>query len=65
VIEDDDRLIAVYPYRDADYSKVTISTRNLMLLSCGVPGIGTTDLEKAEVICVGYITRFCGGIPHR
>ncbi len=65
VIQDVDRLVAVYPYRDADYSKVTPSTSNLMLLTCGVPGIGEAELEKAEAVCVGYITRFCGGATHR
>jgi DNA/RNA-binding domain of Phe-tRNA-synthetase-like protein len=65
VIQDDDRLVAVYPYRDADYSKVTTTTRNLMLLTCGVPGIGVEELEKAEAVCVEYITRFCGGAPSR
>jgi len=65
VIQDDDRLVAVYPYRDAEYSKVTTTTRNLMLLTCGVPGIGVAELEKAEAVCVGYITRFCGGAPSR
>lgn len=63
VIQDDERLIAVYPYRDADYSKVTTSTRNLLLMTCGVPGIGAEELEKAEAIAVDYITRFCGGAP--
>jgi DNA/RNA-binding domain of Phe-tRNA-synthetase-like protein len=63
VIQDDDRLVAVYPYRDADHSKVTISTHNLLLLTCGVPGIGAEVLEKAEVVGVEYITRFCGGVP--
>ncbi len=62
VINDDDRLIAVYPYRDADFSKVTTSTHNLMLLTCGVPGISNSELAKAEEICVDYIRRFCGGV---
>lgn len=65
VIQDDDRLVAVYPYRDADYSKVTATTRNLLLLTCGVPGIGAAELERAEAVCVGYVTRFCGGTPLR
>jgi DNA/RNA-binding domain of Phe-tRNA-synthetase-like protein len=61
VIQDDDRLVAVYPYRDADYSKVTITTRNLLLLTCGVPGISDEMLEKAEAIGVEYINLYCGG----
>ena len=63
VIQDDERLVAVYPYRDADYSKVITSTRNLLLLTCGVPSIGDEALKKAELIGVEYITRFCGGAP--
>ena len=63
VIEDDERLIAVYPYRDADYSKVTTSTRNLLLITCGVPGVRDDVLSSAEVVCILYIKRFCGGTP--
>lgn len=65
VIQDDERLVAVYPYRDAEYSKVTTNTRNLVLLTCGVPGIGIAELENAEAVCVAYIARFCGGVPSR
>ncbi len=50
IIQDDERLIAVYPYRDAEFSKVTLSTRNLLLMVCGVPGIGGLELEKAEAV---------------
>jgi DNA/RNA-binding domain of Phe-tRNA-synthetase-like protein len=63
VIEDNERLIAVYPYRDADYSKVTTSTRNLLLMTCGVPGVREEALSHAEEVCIEYIKRFCGGTP--
>jgi len=63
VIQDDERLIAVYPYRDAEYSKVTTSTSNILLMTCGVPGVGDEALSNAETTCIGYIRRFCGGIP--
>jgi len=63
IIQDEERLIAVYPYRDADYSKVTTSTANLLLMTCGVPGINDGKLGEAEVTGVEYITRFCGGTP--
>ncbi len=61
IIQDDERLIAVYPYRDADYSKVTTYTVNILLMTCGVPGIGDEGLRKAEKVGIEYITRFCGG----
>jgi DNA/RNA-binding domain of Phe-tRNA-synthetase-like protein len=63
VIEDDVRLIAIYPYRDDEYSKVTTSTRNFLLMTCGVPGVGDDALSHAEAVCIGYIKRFCGGTP--
>ena len=61
VLSDEERLVAIYPYRDADSTKVTAETRNIMLLVCGVPGIDDALLERAALIAINYITRFCGG----
>ncbi len=59
VVADSKRLIAIYPYRDADYSKVTLETRSIYLMTCGVPGISLEDLKKAEDLAMQYILRFC------
>lgn len=61
IIADSERLIAIYPYRDAEYSKVTEETRNVLILVCGVPGIGGEMLSNAGRLAVDYIKRFCGG----
>lgn len=61
VMEDDEKLIAVYPYRDADNTKITLGTRNMVLIACGVPGIEEKHLMRAGKLGVEYITRFCGG----
>jgi len=61
VVSDSKRLIAIYPYRDADYSKVTLQTKNIYLMTCGVPGLSSEKLKEAEELAVKYITRFCGG----
>ena len=61
VIQDATRLVAVYPYRDADYSKVASNTKNVLLMTCGVPGISQEMLTEAEKIGIDYITRFCHG----
>ena len=58
----DDKLVAVYPYRDADSTKVTTDTKNVILLSCGVPGIEIGLLEHAIITAIDYITMFCGGV---
>lgn len=61
VVADEEKLIAVYPYRDAEGTKVTAATRNLCLLACGAPGIGEGALVEASRVAVDYITKFCGG----
>jgi len=59
VVSDARRLIAIYPYRDADYSKVTLETRRIYLMTCGVPGISLEKLREAERLAAEYITKFC------
>jgi len=61
VISDDEKLVAIYPHRDADQSKVTENTKSVLLLVCGVPGITMDVLARAATVAIEYITRFCGG----
>ncbi len=61
VVEDGEKLIAIYPYRDADACKITLKTKDTLMLVCGVPNIGDEVLERAGRVTVDYITRFCGG----
>ena len=35
VISDGEKLVAVYPHRDADNTKITEKTKNVVLLVCG------------------------------
>lgn len=61
VISDGEKLVAVYPHRDADDTKITMQTKNVVLLVCGVPGIGEEKLQKAAQVALEYIIRFCDG----
>jgi len=61
VVADSSRLVAIYPYRDAEYSKVTLRTEKVCLMVCGVPGIRVEVLKNAGRLAVDYILRFCGG----
>lgn len=61
VVEDARGLVAVYPYRDADRTKVTPDTRGAVLMVCGVPGIDVDVLAETGGRTVELITRFCGG----
>jgi len=61
VISDQERIVALYPHRDADYSKLTEKTRNATILVCGVPGIAPEALSKSEKIAIEYVLKFCDG----
>ncbi len=62
VVLDDMKLVAIYPYRDADESKLNEKTRNVLLMVCGVPGISKERLNNAKNMAIEYVTRFCGGM---
>ncbi len=61
VIESANELIALYPYRDAHLSRITIFTENAFIVVCGVPGISNETLMDARKRAEAYITRFCHG----
>jgi len=65
VCEDDERLVAIYPHRDAEASKVTLGTKDVLCLVCGVPGIPEAALREASDVTAGIVTRFCGGAATR
>ncbi len=61
VIEDESRLVAIYPYRDADHSKVSPKTKNVLMLMCGAPGISTEKLNSSADEAKKILPLFCGG----
>ncbi len=61
VVSDDKQIVAIYPYRDADASKVTEETKNVLILVCGVPGISEDKLRSAMKVAFDFITMSCGG----
>ena len=62
VISDEEKLVAIYPYRDAEKSKVTAGAKNLLILVCGVPGVDDKCMNEAGKVALEFVTRFCGGI---
>jgi DNA/RNA-binding domain of Phe-tRNA-synthetase-like protein len=61
IVSDSEKLVAIYPYRDADSTKITLTTKKLLLMICGVPGVNLMTLEEAMSVAVDCITRFGGG----
>ncbi|OPY39362.1 MAG: phenylalanyl-tRNA synthetase subunit beta [Methanoregulaceae archaeon PtaU1.Bin059] len=62
VLTDSEEIIAVYPYRDSDATKVTIETRNIHIVACGVPKVDRERVIEGYTLCAGYLERYCGGI---
>jgi DNA/RNA-binding domain of Phe-tRNA-synthetase-like protein len=65
VISDNKKLIAVYPYRDSENTKVTEKTKNVTIIACGVPGIPNKLLSKASKIAYLYVKTFCNGMKEK
>jgi DNA/RNA-binding domain of Phe-tRNA-synthetase-like protein len=61
IITDNEKMIAIYPYRDADNTKVTEITEKITIIVCGAPGINEETLENASQMAQEYIRRFCDG----
>lgn len=58
---DGDEIIAIYPYRDSDATKVTIETENIHIVTCGVPKINQELVVAAYSICAAYLEEHAGG----
>jgi len=63
IMTDAEQIIAIYPYRDSDTTKVTQKTRNIRIITCGVPNIGRQQLIEAYDLCAGYLKEYARGIP--
>lgn len=61
VIVDGESIIAVYPYRDSDATKVTEETENVRIVSCGAPGVPVEKVIEAFRLCAEYLEMFTGG----
>ncbi len=63
ILADRDKIVAIYPYRDSEGTKTTSATRNIHIVSCGVPGIKKNRILEAYGTCARYLKEHTGGIP--
>ncbi|MEM3874574.1 MAG: phenylalanine--tRNA ligase beta subunit-related protein [Candidatus Bathyarchaeia archaeon] len=61
VLADTQRVLCIYPYRDADQTKITPETKNILLVAYGAPGITQQQLEEAVKTALEFIKAYCGG----
>lgn len=60
VLTDEKQVLCVYPYRDADNTKVTMHTRNVLVVGYGTAGIPETQLKDAVDTTLLYIKKVSG-----
>jgi len=61
VLADTQRVLCIYPHRDADQTKITLKTKNILLVAYGAPSITHQQLEEAVKTALEYIRICCGG----
>jgi len=63
IVTDTENIIAIYPYRDSDVTKVTMDTKNIRILTCGVPRVDRGKVVEAYGLCAGYLKEYAEGVP--
>jgi DNA/RNA-binding domain of Phe-tRNA-synthetase-like protein len=63
ILTDPGQVIAMYPYRDSDATKVTSDTKHIHIVTCGVPGIDRKRVVEAYDVCAGYLKEYTRGVP--
>ncbi len=58
VLSDGEKILSIYPYRDADETKITPSTKKAVVVLCGVKGIERDYLRQSAEKTREIISRF-------
>jgi DNA/RNA-binding domain of Phe-tRNA-synthetase-like protein len=61
VLADKSKVLHVYPYRDSKLTMIRDTTKNVLVVACGVPGLGEDIVLEACRKASEYITRLAGG----
>ncbi len=61
VLADEKQVLCIYPYRDADSTKITMQTRNVLIVGYGAPGISEEQLREAVETTLSYIQEVANG----
>lgn len=61
VVADRQQILCIYPHRDADSTKITFKTENVLLVGYGAPNISKDKLVEAVNLASSYINQTSGG----
>jgi len=65
LVADTKHVLCVYPYRDANRTKINPRTRSVLIIGYGAPGIGKDQLVDAVEKALVYIESTAGGVKER
>ncbi|MFP3485091.1 MAG: phenylalanine--tRNA ligase beta subunit-related protein [Vulcanisaeta sp.] len=57
----DGLILHVYPYRDSEDTKIRDSTRNVLIITAGVPGVEADRLLNSVLYIMELATKYLGG----
>jgi DNA/RNA-binding domain of Phe-tRNA-synthetase-like protein len=55
VLADVRQILSIYPYRDADDTKIVGKTRNVLMIGYGAPGITENQLKETVETTISYV----------
>jgi DNA/RNA-binding domain of Phe-tRNA-synthetase-like protein len=58
ILTDEEKVIAIYPYRDSDATKITTATRTIHIVACGVPNIEREMVFTAYGLSACYLNEY-------
>jgi len=58
IVESNNKIISIYPYRDAHFSRIRNQTKNILLLAYGVPQISPNDLNESLELTIKIYRNF-------
>jgi len=62
ILTDAEAIIAIYPYRDSDATKITVATEAIHLVACGVPKVERREVAGAYELGCRYLKEYASGI---
>lgn len=61
VLADSRHVLCIYPHRDADHTKITEKTKNILIVGYGAPGITLEQLKEAVETALSYVKTVSDG----
>ncbi|MDD1723779.1 MAG: hypothetical protein LUQ07_01470 [Methanospirillum sp.] len=65
ILTDEREIIAVYPYRDSDSTKITGATKTIHIVACGVPNVTRETVVTAYELSTGYLKEYASSIQNQ